>query len=41
MASYDTLSGERPEPAIVAARLDRPERLDAITLGMFDEFVRL
>jgi enoyl-CoA hydratase/carnithine racemase len=41
VASYETLCAERPEPAIVVARLDRPERLNAITFEMFDEFVRL
>ena len=41
MGSYKTLSVDRPEPAIVVARLDRPERLNAITFEMFDEFVRL
>jgi len=41
VASYDTLCVERPEPAIVVVRLDRPERLNAITFEMFDGFVRL
>jgi enoyl-CoA hydratase/carnithine racemase len=41
MASYHTLCVERPEPAIVVARLHRPERLNAITFEMFDEFVTL
>ena len=41
MASYNTLVVERPEPGIVVARLDRPERLNASTSEMFDEFVAL
>ena len=41
MGSYKTPSVDRPEPAIVVARLNRPERLNAITFEMFDEFVRL
>ena len=40
MASCHTLPVERPEPGIVA-RLDRPERLNASTSEMFDEFVAL
>ncbi|MEU6751227.1 enoyl-CoA hydratase/isomerase family protein [Spirillospora sp. NPDC046719] len=41
MTGYTTLRLERPEPGIAVARLDRPERLNAITFEMFEEFVRL
>jgi len=39
--SYNTLLIERPRPEIVVARLNRPERLNAITFEMFDEFIEL
>lgn len=38
---YATLDVERVSPEIVVAHLNRPERLNAITFEMFDEFVRL
>ncbi len=41
MSIYDTLDVERVSPEIVVAHLNRPERLNAITFEMFDEFVRL
>ncbi|MEV5835408.1 enoyl-CoA hydratase-related protein [Nocardia sp. NPDC052112] len=41
MAEYTTLRVERPRPQIVVARLNRPERLNAITFRMFDEFAEL
>jgi enoyl-CoA hydratase/carnithine racemase len=40
-ASYRTLSVERPAGGVVLARLNRPDRLNAITFEMFDEFVAL
>lgn len=41
MTTYTTLTVERPRPEIVVATLDRPDRLNAITFAMFDEFVEL
>lgn len=41
MASYETLVVERPGPGVVMARLNRADRLNAITFKMFDEFVAL
>lgn len=38
---YKTLLTERPTHQIVVARLHRPERLNAITFEMFEEFRRL
>ncbi|MPY81370.1 MAG: enoyl-CoA hydratase/isomerase family protein, partial [Actinophytocola sp.] len=39
--SYNTLAVEHPRPGVVLARLNRPERLNAITFEMFEEFVAL
>lgn len=41
MSTYNTLLVERPRPDVVVAHLNRPERLNAITFEMFDEFVAL
>ncbi|KAA0096923.1 enoyl-CoA hydratase/isomerase family protein [Mycolicibacterium sp. P1-18] len=41
MSDYSTLRIERPRPGVVLATLDRPERLNAITFAMFDEFLQL
>jgi enoyl-CoA hydratase/carnithine racemase len=41
MSPYNTLVVERPRPGIVLARLNRPDRLNAITFEMFGEFVLL
>ncbi|MCW2540907.1 MAG: Enoyl-CoA hydratase [Frankiales bacterium] len=41
MASYRTLEVERPQPGVVVAYLNRPERRNAITFEMFAEFVAL
>lgn len=41
MTSYETLVVVRPAPQIVVARLNRPDRLNAITFEMFDEFAAL
>jgi enoyl-CoA hydratase/carnithine racemase len=40
-ASYATVKLTRPRAGILLAALDRPERLNAITFGMFDELARL
>jgi enoyl-CoA hydratase/carnithine racemase len=39
--TYETLTVDRPTPEVVVARLDRPERLNAMTFGMFDELAAL
>ncbi|WP_433634901.1 enoyl-CoA hydratase/isomerase family protein [Nocardia sp. CA-120079] len=41
MIEYTTLRVERPKPQIAVAYLDRPDRLNAITFRMFDEFAAL
>jgi enoyl-CoA hydratase/carnithine racemase len=41
MASFATLQLERPRPDIVLATLNRPDRLNALTFGMFDELLEL
>jgi enoyl-CoA hydratase/carnithine racemase len=41
VATYQTLVVERPSPGVVVAWLDRPDRLNAITFQMFDEFLAL
>ncbi|MFI7524082.1 enoyl-CoA hydratase/isomerase family protein [Nocardia salmonicida] len=41
MTNYTTLRVERPQPGIALATLDRPDRRNAITFRMFDEFVEL
>lgn len=41
MRSFSTMLIERPNAGIVVARLNRPERLNAITFEMFDEFIEL
>lgn len=41
MTTYATLTVERPRPEIVVATLNRPDRLNAITFEMFDEFAQL
>ena len=38
---YQTLTLDRSVPEVLVATLDRPERLNAITFEMFDEFTRL
>jgi enoyl-CoA hydratase/carnithine racemase len=40
-SSYSTLTLELPQPGIAVATLNRPERLNAITFRMFEEFVAL
>jgi enoyl-CoA hydratase/carnithine racemase len=37
-AAYRTLTVERPAEGVVVARLNRPDRLNAITFEMFEEF---
>jgi len=39
--TYNTMLVERPQEGVVVARLNRPERLNAITFEMFDEFIAL
>ncbi|MHB1164129.1 MAG: enoyl-CoA hydratase/isomerase family protein [Candidatus Nanopelagicales bacterium] len=39
--TYNTLLVERPRPEVVLVRLNRPDRLNAITFEMFDEFIEL
>jgi len=39
--TYNTMLVERPQKGVVVARLNRPERLNAITFEMFDEFIAL
>ncbi|MFT4262558.1 MAG: enoyl-CoA hydratase-related protein [Nocardioides sp.] len=41
MRAYTTLTVTRPQPEIVVATLDRPQRLNAITFVMFEEFAAL
>jgi len=41
MATYETLLVDRPRAGIVVATLNRPDRLNALTFGMFDELARL
>ena len=41
MGSYNTMLIEHPQPGVVLARMNRPERLNAITFEMFDEFIEL
>lgn len=41
MTSYETIRYERPTPAVVIAHLNRPDRMNAITPQMFDEFAWL
>lgn len=41
MSAYKTLAVERPRSGIVLARLNRPDRLNAITFEMFSEFALL
>lgn len=41
MSDYRTLVLERPRTGVLLARLNRPERLNAITFEMFEEFRRL
>lgn len=41
MSHYNTLHLQRPRPEIVVATLNRPNRLNAITSEMFEEFVAL
>jgi enoyl-CoA hydratase/carnithine racemase len=41
MDTFTTLTIERPRPEILIARLNRPERLNAMTYEMFDEFTSL
>ncbi|CAB4997427.1 MAG: enoyl-CoA hydratase/isomerase family protein [Actinobacteria bacterium] len=39
--TYNTMLVERPQEGVVVASLNRPERLNAITFEMFDEFIAL
>ena len=41
MTTYNTLLVNRPSPHITVAHLNRPDRLNAITVEMFEEFVAL
>lgn len=41
MTNYETLEVHRPRQGVVQATLHRPERLNAMTPQMFDEFVAL
>lgn len=41
MNNFQTLKVEEPREGVVLATLDRPDQLNAITFGMFDEFHRL
>jgi enoyl-CoA hydratase/carnithine racemase len=41
MRSFNSMLIERPSAQIVVARLNRPDRLNAITFEMFDEFIEL
>jgi enoyl-CoA hydratase len=41
MTEYTTMVVERSSPQIVLARLNRPDRLNAITFEMFEEFLTL
>ncbi len=41
MGDLTSMLIERPTPQIVIARLNRPERLNAITFEMFEEFITL
>ena len=41
MRQYNTILIERPTPQIAIARLNRPDRLNAMTFEMFDEFIIL
>ena len=41
MRQYNTILIERPTPEIAIARLNRPDRLNAMTFEMFDEFITL
>ena len=41
MGDLTTLLIKRPTPEIVIARLNRPDRLNAITFDMFEEFITL
>ena len=41
MRQYNTILIERPTPQIAIARLNRPDRLNAMTFEMFDEFITL
>ena len=41
MATYETLLVDRPRAGITVATLNRPDRLNALSFGMFDELFRL
>ena len=41
MTDFQTINVSQPRPGVVLATLSRPERLNAITFQMFDEFVAL
>ncbi len=41
MATYETLLVDRPRAGIAVARLNRPDRLNALTFQMFDELAQL
>src|SRR5260370_6902096 len=41
MAAYETLLVDRPRAGIAVARLNRPDRLNALTFQMFDELAQL
>lgn len=41
MSAESTLSLTRPEPGVLLVTVDRPERLNAMTVGMFDDLEQL
>ena len=41
MATYQTLLVDRPRVGIAVATLNRPDRLNALTFGMFDDLAQL
>ena len=41
MANCETLLVDRPRAGIAVATLNRPDRLNALTFGMFDELAQL
>lgn len=41
MNDADTIQLDRPVPGVLVATLNRPERMNALTFGMFDQLQRL
>jgi enoyl-CoA hydratase len=41
MNDADTIRLDRPVPGVLVATLNRPERMNALTFGMFDQLQRL